>query len=343
VVEAALPGILATLPKKVRIVIAREPQQAGTGGALFYARALLDERFILCNGDSWLDTNLARLLADAAQDGPEVQGRMVLRALEDASRYGVAELDGDRVTGFLERPAPGSPGTINAGIYLLNRSVLDEVSEVCSLERDILPVLAARGAVRGTVAQGGYFIDIGIPDDFARAQTELPARLYRRALFLDRDGVINVDHGYVGSQERFEFMPGALDAIRMASDAGWHVFVVTNQSGIARGYYTEAEFADLSAWMIDTARAHGGTVDDLRYAPTHPEAKLDAYRRESDWRKPGAGMLLDLLEKWQIDAARCVLVGDQPTDVAAAKAAGVAGHLFPGGNLASFVAPLLAG
>jgi len=342
VVEAELPAMIATLPKPVNIIIAREPQQAGTGGALFYARALLDERFILCNGDSWLDTNLARLLADAAQDEAQVQGRMVLRALDDASRYGVASLDGDRITGFLERPAPGSPGTINAGIYLLHRCVLDEVREVCSLERDILPILAERGALRGTVATGGYFIDIGVPDDFARAQTELPARLHRRALFLDRDGVINHDHAYVGSRERFEFIEGALDAIRMASDAGWHVFVVTNQSGIGRGLYSEADFAALSAWMIDAIRQAGGNIDDLRYCPTHPDAVLDEYRREHPWRKPQPGMLLDLLEKWQLDAARCLLVGDQPTDIAAADAAGVVGHRFPGGNLAEFVAPLLA-
>ena len=86
----------------------------------------------------------------------------------------------------------------------------------------------------------------------------------RRALFLDRDGVINQDHGWVGEQHRFEFIPGAIDAIRAAADAGWHVFVVTNQSGIARGRYDEAQFAALSAWMIDRIREGGGTVVDWR-------------------------------------------------------------------------------
>jgi D,D-heptose 1,7-bisphosphate phosphatase len=339
-VEAALPEIVAGLPRHLRVLTAHEPVRAGTGGALHHASALLDERFLLCNGDSWLDANLGRLLADAARDPAEVSGRMVLRALPDASRYGVADLDGDRIVGFRERPAPGSPGTINAGIYLLGKQVLDAVTPVCSLERDILPAFAAKGGLRGTVAEG-YFIDIGIPDDFARAQTELPARLHRPALFLDRDGVINHDHGYVGSRERFDFVDGAKDAVRRAGDLGWHVFIVTNQSGIARGYYSEAEFTDLMEWASDELRQAGGTVDDLRFSPTHPEAALPEYRRESDWRKPGPGMLRDLIRAWELDPSRCLMVGDQQTDIQAAEAAGVAGHLFPGGDLDEFVAELI--
>lgn len=352
-VEAALPAIAAGLPKPLRISTVRDEQPAaGTGGALYAARDHLAERFLLLNGDSWLDFNLARLLADAAHDPPTTVGRMVLRRVDDASRYGVAETEGDRVTGFRERPEPGRAGAreglINAGIYALDRSVLDRITPACSLERDVLPRLAAQegadgGALRGTVAASGYFIDIGIPADLARAQAELPARLRRRALFLDRDGVINVDHGWVGTRERFQFVPGALDAIRAAADAGWHVFVATNQSGIARGLYDEAQFHDLCAWMLDAVRTESGTVDDLRYCPTHPEAKLDAYRRISDWRKPGAGMLRDLLERWQLDPTRCLMVGDQPSDLAAAAAAGIPAHLFPGGNLVEFTAPLLAG
>ena len=335
-VEAALPGIVAGLPKRLRISCLREARPAGTGGALFGARDRLAERFLLCNGDSWLDFNFSHLLADFAGDGAEVLGRMVLRRLDDASRYGVAEVSGDRVTGFAERPAAGTPGCINAGVYALDRRILEHVTAECSLERDVLPGLAAAGALGATVA-GGYFIDIGIPADLARAQEELPGRLRRRALFLDRDGVINVDHGWVGTRERFEFVPGALAAIRAASDAGWHVFVVTNQSGIARGLYDEAQFAALSAWMIGRVRAAGGTIDDLRYCPDHPEAVLPAYRRASDWRKPGAGMLLDLLARWEVAPGRCVLVGDQASDLAAAAAAGVPGRLFGGGDLMGFM------
>jgi D-glycero-D-manno-heptose 1,7-bisphosphate phosphatase len=338
--ERALDDLAAALPTSLRLRLSVEPAPAGTGGALWHARALLDERFLLVNGDSLLDANLAPLLAAAAADGPDVPARLALHWLADASRSGVVAFDGDRISAFRERPAPGEAGTINAGIYVLRRSILDELAPVCSLERDVLPALARRGALRGTRLPG-WFIDIGVPDDLARADRELPARLRRPALFLDRDGVINLDHGYVGSRERFEWTMSAREAIRAASDAGWHVFVVTNQSGVARGLYDEAAVRDLHRWMADAARHAGGTVDDVRYCPFHPDASVSAYRRNSDWRKPAPGMLLDLIRAWGVDPAACVLIGDQPTDLQAAAAAGIAARLFSGGDLASLVRPIL--
>lgn len=181
--EHALPVIRRTLPQPLRISLVREAEPAGTGGALFNARGQLDRRFLLCNGDSWLDCDFAQFLADADSDPEGTVGRVLLRRLDDASRYGVVEMQGDRIAAFRERPDPGAgqaahPGTINAGIYAFNRRVLDDIAPICSLERDVMPKLATRGLLRGTVLDG-YFIDIGIPSDLARAQTELPARLLR--------------------------------------------------------------------------------------------------------------------------------------------------------------------
>ncbi len=342
VVEDAVRAAAERLPRPVSLRFSVEPTPAGTGGALFHAKALLEERFLLCNGDSLFDCNLAELLRDAAGDGPETIGRMLLRRTEDASRYGVAALDGDRICSFQARPVPGTPGIINAGVYLLNRRVLEHVAPSCSLEQDVLPALGAAGGLRGTLADG-WFIDIGIPADLARAREDLPRRLRRPALFLDRDGVLNVDHGHVGTRDRWQWVPGALDAVRQATAHGWHVFVVTNQSGVARGLYDEAAVRALLAWAADEARGTGGTVDDARYCPYHPEGLIPAYRRVSDWRKPAPGMLLDLIRAWELDPERCVMVGNARTDLEAAAAAGMRGYLFPGGNLAEFVAPILAG
>ena len=339
-VIARVEALTALLPRAARIMMSEEPMRAGTGGAVFHGRERLEQRFLLCNGDSLFDCNLANLLAAAAEDAPGVTGRMLLRQSGDASRYGVVALDGDRVSEFRERPPAGTAGVINAGIYLFDRDLIQQLSPTCSLEADILPRLAARGALRGTVGEG-YFRDIGIPEDFARANEEIPRVLRRPALFLDRDGVINVDHGYVGSRERFEWTPGAREAIRLATEAGWHVFVVTNQSGVARGHYDEAAVQELNAWMTDEVRRAGGTIDDIRYCPFHEDAAVGAYRRASDWRKPAPGMLLDLIRAWELAPARCILVGDQPSDMAAAAAAGIAAHRFEGGNLAEFLRPLV--
>jgi len=161
------------------------------------------------------------------------------------------------------------------------------------------------------------------------------------ALFLDRDGVINVDHGYVGSRDRFEWMPGAREAIALATSRGWRVFVVTNQSGVARGRYTEDDVKALHGWMAAEIAAAGGRIDDIRYCPFHPQADIPAYRRVSDWRKPAPGMILDLLRGWSLDPGRCLLIGDQDTDMQAGAAAGIRAAKFPGGNLEDFLRPLL--
>lgn len=340
-VEAAVRHTADSLPKPTRLVFSEEPVRAGTAGALRHALPHLQERFLLCNGDSLFDANLGPLLADFAADGPHVLGRLLLRALEDTGRYGVVELNAGRITGFAPRPETPKPGLINAGIYALDRKLAALCPEIGSLEQDVLPGLAAAGALTGTEARG-FFVDIGVPDDLALARRELPAVLERPALFLDRDGVLNHDHGYVGDQARWEWMAGAKEAVKLATDHGWHVFVVTNQSGVARGLYTEADVNALMGWMADSLRAAGGTVDDWRYCPYHPEATVPAYKRESDWRKPNPGMLNSLLADWQINPRHCVLVGDQSTDAQAAAAAGVPGYIFSGGNLADFIAPLVA-
>lgn len=334
--ERAARDIAAALPRGARIAVSRAPVRAGTGGAIYHARDRLAERFLLCNGDSFLDCNFADLLAAALNDDGSVTGRVVLRQSGDASRLGAATLDGDRITGFSAPTPPGTGGTVNAGIYLCRRGLVDSLAPQCSLEADILPRLATRGALRGTLSRG-YFRDIGSPEDVARAQAEMPHLLRRRAVFFDRDGVLNIDHGYVGTRERFEWMPGACEAIRYATEAGWHVFVVTNQSGVARGLFDEAAVRDLLDWMADEARRAGGTIDDVRYCPFHEEAVLEAYQRASDWRKPEPGMLLDLVRAWELDPIRCVMIGDQPSDMATASAAGMPGHRFPGGNLLQFV------
>jgi D-glycero-D-manno-heptose 1,7-bisphosphate phosphatase len=159
----------------------------------------------------------------------------------------------------------------------------------------------------------------------------------RPAAFLDRDGVLNHDTGYVHTPDRFAWIAGAREAVRYLNDAGYLVFVVTNQAGVAHGYYEEAAIHALHAWMSAELKRGGAHIDAFFHCPHHPEGKVAAYRRDCSHRKPGPGMLLRARQQWRIDWGRSFLVGDRDSDIAAAAAAGIPGHKFPGGDLLAFL------
>jgi D-glycero-D-manno-heptose 1,7-bisphosphate phosphatase len=170
-----------------------------------------------------------------------------------------------------------------------------------------------------------------------------PARPLRPALFLDRDGVLNEDRGYVSRWEDFRWIPGAREAVAAFNRAGWLVIVVTNQSGVGRGFYTEAAMHALHARMAQELAQVGGRIDAVYHAPQHPDASLDAYRHpDPPDRKPNPGMLLRAIDELSIDPGRSFLIGDQASDLTAAARAGIAGHLFGGGDLAGLAREAIA-
>lgn len=151
-----------------------------------------------------------------------------------------------------------------------------------------------------------------------------------RAAFLDRDGVINIDSGYVCRRDEFVFVPRAVEACRILSRAGFKLFVVTNQSGIGRGYYTEEDFLRLTSWMQNEMASDGAPIEKVYFCPHHPDAKIERYRRVCRCRKPQPGMILDAIGEFGIDPARSVIFGDSPRDMEAGAAAGVRERILLG-------------
>lgn len=311
----------------------------GTGGALAQVAEALDEHFVLLNGDSFFDINLRALTAAPL---PEGGGRLALRMVEDTARYGSVRLNDSKISAFVEKnPDLTGPGLINGGIYYLDRAMVSRIEAPSSIESDVFPELVREGRLEGLPFEG-YFLDIGLPETLAQAQRETAALRVRPAAFLDRDGVLNEDHGYTHRVDDLAWMPGAREAIRLLNDRGYRVIVVTNQAGVARGFYDEDAIGTFHAGMQAQLAEAGAFVDAFYHCPYHADGKVPAYTVEDHPdRKPNPGMILRALKDWHVDKDKSFLIGDKPSDMEAARRAGLPGHLYTGGNLQALVSDII--
>mgnify|MGYP000102844114 FL=1 len=149
-----------------------------------------------------------------------------------------------------------------------------------------------------------------------------------KALFLDRDGIINIDHGYVHKIEDFEFVDGIFELCRLAMAKGYAIFVITNQAGIARGLYAVADFEILSSWMVAQFQEQGINIKEVFYCPHHPTKGVNEFKMACQCRKPAPGMILQAQEKYNIDLEASIFVGDKPSDMQAAEAAGICNRIL---------------
>ena len=313
-----------------------EDAPLGTGGAIAKACAMVGGDGVhVLNGDTWLDYDLGAIEATTRAAGRGLG--LALVRVDDAGRYGAVSIDAGRVTGFTEKGVAG-PGWINGGGYFLTREAmhaLPPAGAAYSFEDAVLAPSARAGHVAafcGTEA----FIDIGVPVDYRIAQERfashgpgvvhapyvdpqahallerLPAR--RGALFLDRDGVINVDHGHVHTREATHWCEGIFERVAAAIGAGLAPIVVTNQAGIGRGLYDEATFLAYTRWVHDVFRERGAPLLATYFCPHHPTAGRGEYLRDCRHRKPQAGMIEAALRDWSLDPALSALVGDKPSD-----------------------------
>lgn len=305
----------------MEVLYSPEEAPLGTGGAIRQALALCrEERVAVLNGDTYFDVQLSAL----EQVSLEYPGAVILAAkrMYDFSRYGGLALEGARVTAFREK-APCQEGLINGGVYLLAKTALEGFPEAqFSMETDVLEPFAAAGRVLA-VEQSGYFIDIGIPEDYATAQETMKALApVHKAAFFDRDGTINVDVHYLHRPKDLIFLDNMPQFMSKWKNWGYKIIVVTNQAGIARGYYTEEEMRALHRYMNARLAEYGAHIDAFYFCPHHPEITGPCA-----CRKPEPGMLEAAIREFDLDPAQCILFGDKPWDVEAGERCGVRGIL----------------
>jgi len=178
-----------------------------------------------------------------------------------------------------------------------------------------------------------------------------------KAVFLDRDGVINKEVNYLHKIKDFEFTENCIEALKMLQSNGYLLFIITNQAGIGRGYYTEVDFHTLTNWMLLQLKKHGINITDIQFCPHHAKEGKGVYKIDCECRKPKAGMITHLIERYNIDVQNSILIGDKLSDIEAGKVANIknlilvqSGHELPSiipssvnevhENLASFAASL---
>ena len=297
---------------------ARETSPLGTGGALRNALPLIrDDDLLVVNGDTFFDLNYGTLKKFHRAWG--AWATVALKYRPAVSRYGLTELGPDyRVAAFREKPGDDGGGYVNGGVYLLRRQMLETFPEgYRSLEREILPQWVRRGTVFG-LPFGGKFIDIGVPEDYRLACDKLPGWVESpkyRGLFLDRDGVIIEDSGYVYRKEDVRFNERVVRVIRSANRLGWKVIVVTNQAGVARGLYSEDDVRRLHQWLGEALKKKDAHIEAFYYCPHHPEGTVNGYRKACLCRKPSPGMVLTAADEIGIELEKSRMIGDKGTDL----------------------------
>ena len=316
----AVEDWVATLPGRDSITFVVEKEPLGTGGGVRLAlEQAREERVFVLNGDTYFGVDFRAMQSFHQQS--DAKATLALKPMRDFDRYGEVLCDEDgSVTAFREKQ-PCAAGLINGGIYLLRRDALRAMPERFSLEKDYFEPLAAAGALAG-FRSDGYFIDIGIPEDYARAQRDFASGAWRPypfdALLLDRDGVINVlrPGDYVKTLDEFVFCNGALEALRLLNPLFRRIVIVSNQRGVGRGLMSEADLEAIHAWMCGRIRDAGGRIDRI-YVCT---ATDDADPR----RKPNTGMIDEVRADFpDIDPRHSFLVGDSDSDLLLAARAGI--------------------
>lgn len=306
----------------MELVYSREDQPLGTGGAVRLALPLVRAgAVLLLNGDSYAELDLREFLAAAQRSA--WRAALIAVSVVDTSRYGSVELGlAGRVVAFREKASPAGPGFINAGIYWFATETLAASLPAgpCSLEQSVLPALVDHGLF--AYPSPAAFLDIGIPSAYAEAPAFFAACAHRRQrprqglLVVDRDGTLIEERHYLADPAGVQLLPGVVEGLRRFAASGYELAIVTNQSGIARGYFGEQELQAIHQELLRQLAAEGIAVRGIWHCPHHPQQGCQC-------RKPGPELLESALDHTGYRPEQCLVVGDKACDIELGRRLGV--------------------
>ena len=295
-----------------KIICLKEKKFMGTGGALFKLKSKVKD-FILINGDTIFDIDLINFFKSISK---QKIGSLALTSMDkNTNNYKLNNLSINSGTLIYKRKSM----LMNGGVYFFREKIFRYLkNEPLSLEDDLLPKFIQNKKLTAKKYKK-FFLDIGTPKYIRSAHKKLKKYFYKPAVFLDRDGVINYDSGYVYKKKDFKFRKGVLKGLKYLIKKNYYIFLITNQAGIAKGYYKEADFKKLHIYLKNYLSKNNIYFDDVQYCPFHPNGKIKRYKRKSSLRKPGNQMIKNIFKNWIINKQNSFMIGDKISDELCAK------------------------
>ncbi len=291
-----------------KIKCLNEKKLMGTGGALLNLKKEKINDFILVNGDTIFDIDLNNLIKLC---GKKKFGSIALATNKRNTnnlKLNNLSLNGNN----LSYQKKGK--LMNGGVYFFKKKILNILpKKKFSLENDFLPKLINKKLLNGKVYKN-FFLDIGTPKYLKLSEKKLKKYFKKPAVFLDRDGVINHDFGYVHKEKDFKFKTGVIDGLKYLSKKDYLIFLVTNQAGIAKGFFKEKDFFKLQSYLSKRLLRNNLMINDVQYSPFHPKGKILKFKKKSNLRKPGNQMIKNILDKFIIDKKKSFMIGDKISD-----------------------------
>lgn len=297
------------------IKIIKEKEKLGTGGSIRNAYKSLDNEFLVLNGDTLFDINLRDLIFFAKKKKAKACVALI-KSYNHKEKYSYTVNSDGRVVSYKKEIK--AIKYVSGGVYFFKKKFINSFSKKeLDLDHDLLKKLFEKKILYAKFYKKN-FIDIGSIKYFRKSQNHVPNTMYKPVCFLDRDGVLNYDYGYVASTSRFKWKKNVIEAIKFLNNNNYYVIVITNQAGIGKGFFSEKKVLKLHDWINERIFKAGGYISKFYYSPFYKYSAIKKYRQESNLRKPNPGMLIKAFKEFKfLKKKNSFLIGDNITDIEA--------------------------
>ena len=300
----------------IKIICLKEKSTLGTGGSLAQLKKFKKD-FLILNGDSYLNFDFKKFLKIKEN---YLMKMILVKNINYKSNQKLSNLE---INNNFEVKYSNKKQYMNAGVYLLRKNLIDKLEiKNTSLENDILPKLIKKNLIEGHFSKDD-FIDIGLKKNLKKAFFILKKNFRLKAVLFDRDGTLNKNFGYVSKYKNFKWLKGSIDALKFLNFFKIKSIIVTNQSGIGRGFYTMQDFLNLNEQINKYLKNNHAKIDKFYCAPYFKNSKNKNYKQGKYLRKPNDGMIQKALKEFKLSNKNCLMIGDKYSDLQAAKKAKV--------------------